>query len=47
MYFAQYCHFDEGDPSDSEQAKQITRGIPYRLDNLLCGISSVISPSSK
>lgn len=23
-HFGQLCHFDEGDPSDSEQAKQIT-----------------------
>ena len=32
------CHFDEG---------EITLGIRQRLDNLLCGAFSVISPSSK
>jgi hypothetical protein len=25
------CHFDEDDPSDSEQAKQITLEIPQQL----------------
>ena len=31
------CHFDEGDPSDSEQAKQIFARNSTKISYLLCG----------
>ena len=45
---AEVCHhFEERDPIDSEQAKQITHVDQTKIGPFLYGVSSVISPSSK
>jgi hypothetical protein len=38
---SQFCHFDEGDSSDSELAKQIFASNSTKIGDILCGISGV------